>query len=744
LAGPTLDAFFNENEDDVSVIVVHFPGFEDPWFLRDTTVHEARRAYYNVQGTPLCWVDGSILVHPEESTELDSAFDIRSIIESPLSIDIDITGGSGDPIEAGITVSSEDEAVEGNYSLRVALLQTISHYDSPNGQMVWHYDLLHMDPDEDGFDFQIEANDTQEFYAEFEWDDDYFDLRYFTIAAYVQDDETGEITQSQIENVINYYDFSFVSDTTASLVPPGTATEFNFTLNNSGSEADEYNIEIESNMSDGWEFSYSTPDGDETEDSVIPLDGLSTYTGSVSFIPSDNYGEQGSVTMTVSSEARPEIGEIEIKFEVVQYATILIMNGDEEGINSEYYTDAIDVAEPPEPVTRSVWTKSEYGINLDEWIEADPEVIMWYTGQVSEIEENEIEYLTNYVEGGGKLFISGELMPPQLRDSDLIELMGTNYGGYWRNADHVYGVDDDPVGDGLSFDLTDGDGANNIYRPRYLDVPADDAVAFMHFDEEDEKICGVYNNAEDYKTMIFAFPFETISTADDRNEVMNRILNFFYPRFPPSAFSLVSPEDETTFSVDDLNDLVFSWEESIDPDSGEVVAYDLHVEVYTEEYTDMSLNFSALNTTDLTVNLADSFDFEYWEEYMEVEWWVKAISDQDTVHSNNNFTFLIEPYSSAGDMDQGGMPEKYSLSSPYPNPFNPSTSIILALPASARVDVRVYNILGEEVAILAEGVIQPGYHTLSFDGRGMSSGIYFIRAAIQGKLLEMKKLILMK
>jgi hypothetical protein len=89
------------------------------------------------------------------------------------------------------------------------------------------------------------------------------------------------------------------------------------------------------------------------------------------------------------------------------------------------------------------------------------------------------------------------------------------------------------------------------------------------------------------------------------------------------------------------------------------------------------------------------------------------------------------------------LPKTIALHQNYPNPFNTSTRISFDLPKAGLVILKVYNVLGREVATLIEGFRNAGYHSVLFDGSNLSSGIYFYRLEI-GDMHEVKKMVMLK
>jgi hypothetical protein len=99
--------------------------------------------------------------------------------------------------------------------------------------------------------------------------------------------------------------------------------------------------------------------------------------------------------------------------------------------------------------------------------------------------------------------------------------------------------------------------------------------------------------------------------------------------------------------------------------------------------------------------------------------------------------------SSVAESGMANVPLVYSLSQNYPNPFNPSTRIEFAIPRQALVELKVYTILGQEVATLVNQILPAGRHAVTLNGASMASGVYFYRLQA-GSFTETKKLLLLK
>jgi hypothetical protein len=88
-------------------------------------------------------------------------------------------------------------------------------------------------------------------------------------------------------------------------------------------------------------------------------------------------------------------------------------------------------------------------------------------------------------------------------------------------------------------------------------------------------------------------------------------------------------------------------------------------------------------------------------------------------------------------------PSRFTLSQNYPNPFNPTTTIEYSIPERELVQLKVYNVLGQEVKTLVNSYEKPGTYKINFDASDLSTGIYYYRIEA-GDYKQVRKMILIR
>ncbi len=94
-------------------------------------------------------------------------------------------------------------------------------------------------------------------------------------------------------------------------------------------------------------------------------------------------------------------------------------------------------------------------------------------------------------------------------------------------------------------------------------------------------------------------------------------------------------------------------------------------------------------------------------------------------------------------LERDGIPHSVVLHQNYPNPFNPSTTIRFEVSRSGFVSLKVYNLLGQEVATLVDGIQDSGFKAVEFDGSNLPSGVYFYQLKA-GHFVQTKKMLLIR
>ena len=122
---------------------------------------------------------------------------------------------------------------------------------------------------------------------------------------------------------------------------------------------------------------------------------------------------------------------------------------------------------------------------------------------------------------------------------------------------------------------------------------------------------------------------------------------------------------------------------------------------------------------------------------------IVGVTDDDSSSVQIDEIWYNERPAGLGISDDAPIASRYELGQNYPNPFNPTTHIRFNIPETANAKLTVFNVMGEEVATLVNGVMQAGGHTVSWNAASMPTGVYFYQLE-SGNFSQTKKLLLVK
>ncbi len=171
-----------------------------------------------------------------------------------------------------------------------------------------------------------------------------------------------------------------------------------------------------------------------------------------------------------------------------------------------------------------------------------------------------------------------------------------------------------------------------------------------------------------------------------------------------------------------------------------------------ETLTTVLINKSSepLKVTILGDSIPTTFDMYLTAEYVNFEYNGRNSAGQLIILPPKSVATLVG--STAGDLtgltDDAQLPQSYYLYQNYPNPFNPQTNIEFSIGEPIEVKLVIYNLLGQKVKTLAQGIYPSGRHKIAWDGRNdynqfVASGIYFYRIK-SDKYIKTRKCILLR
>ncbi|MDA3861576.1 MAG: T9SS type A sorting domain-containing protein [Melioribacteraceae bacterium] len=210
------------------------------------------------------------------------------------------------------------------------------------------------------------------------------------------------------------------------------------------------------------------------------------------------------------------------------------------------------------------------------------------------------------------------------------------------------------------------------------------------------------------------------------------IYKTFYVSDPDTGYSIdnLAPVVPGGIIADGFDEIVqLAWDENIDKDFQ-----------YYAIYRSLDPEFTADTMNTYTYTTSDNFFGD--DDVIQGNTYYYSIAAVD--YSGNYSESSEKVYALVNDVDSDlEIPKVYELGQNYPNPFNPSTVIKFSLPESRLVSLKVFNILGEEVATLVNEMRSVGNYEVSFDASNLTTGMYIYRIQ-SGEFTSTKKMMLIK
>jgi len=248
-----------------------------------------------------------------------------------------------------------------------------------------------------------------------------------------------------------------------------------------------------------------------------------TDSATVNITPFDVEGG-ATASLAFRSRGNPALVDT-VHFALITEGTnVLIVDDDGGSAYEGFYKDAI-----PEMYSNGVWEQALEPVAAKDLGLFD--YCFWLTGEnAPALNAGEMSTLTEFLDGGGKLFISGQ---------DI----GRDIGGTPFYTDHLHasfisdstgilvldGIDGEPISDGLTLDISGGDGADNQIRPSEVAPAGGGAYTSFYYNSTQRGAAissAVYNVTDTTRVVYFAFGFEAINSQTDRNTVAQRVIEY--------------------------------------------------------------------------------------------------------------------------------------------------------------------------------------------------------------------------
>ena len=345
-----------------------------------------------------------------------------------------------------------------------------------------------------------------------------------------KEDNLGSIDKTPDGNVMRfcYYEINLLGDPETSLHHPFTASH---NLEVAGMDLPSYTkpdkpIEVRAvvknrGIEDEWNVTVQLVEGDAVRDSEVvphlPSGGSAEVRLSWSAAAEGRYILEARV-LPQEGEELTEDNWQEREVEVYSNRTLILLVDDDEGAEYEsYYEEALDAS-------GFAYAKVDRPVGESELLSFD--CVIWLTGRdfTTALTGEEQRTLARFLDAGGSLFLSGQDIGYHSHASDFYrDYLQVEYV---KDSTGIYvleGVEGDPISDGMTIEISGGDGADSQYWPSEI-MPIT-AYATGIFRYNDGGWGAVRVDTGTYRVVYFAFGFEAINSSAERAEIMRRVLS---------------------------------------------------------------------------------------------------------------------------------------------------------------------------------------------------------------------------
>ncbi len=204
----------------------------------------------------------------------------------------------------------------------------------------------------------------------------------------------------------------------------------------------------------------------------------------------------------------------------------------------------------------------------------------------------------------------------------------------------------------------------------------------------------------------------------------------------PIAFSIIGPD----FSI-------INSEKIIELTEGEnILEFIIYndgssAETFSYSFSDTESYFDSINsefTLSPNTNIILQFSGEVLSSTPTIIDFIVTPNHRSDLEKNITLHTMIEPLSN-NDLN---IINEFSISRPYPNPFNPSTNFDVKVNKSSHIEISLYDIIGQKIEEIFIGILHPGTHNFSINNDNLSTGEYFIKLKTNNKLLKQKVILI--